>query len=108
MNEPQQMTSPPELSMEYWRQECQRLAGLLSEARSDRNAEVARLEAEKRGLEEERELLVWMNHERLTVTWNPYHMAFIVQRPEQVVGNIGKGPTVTDALRAARSQKGAA
>src|SRR5687767_11846150 len=49
------------------------------------------------------ELLDWMNQERLTVTWNPYHDAFIVQRYHQVCGNIGVGKTVIEALAAART-----
>lgn len=51
------------------------------------------------------ELLEWQNKERLTVTWNHWHGAFIVQGQHQVCGNMGRGKTVIEALRAARAAK---
>lgn len=53
----------------------------------------------------DKELLEWQNKERLTVTWNDRHGAFIVQGQHQVCGNMGRGKTVIEALRAARAAK---
>lgn len=52
------------------------------------------------------ELIEWQNQERLTVTWNDLHGAFVVQGPRQVVGNMGRGQTVIEALDAARAKDG--
>jgi hypothetical protein len=104
------MTSPPELSMEYWRAECQRLAGLLSEARSDRNATVARLEAEKRGLEEDKARLDWLETQGRIGSWIAMYedhggpeswKTWEVTEP-QADGYEGSGMTVRQAIDAAR------
>lgn len=57
------------------------------------------------GTRDDWSLIEWQNKERLTVTWNDRHGAFIVQGQRQVCGNMGRGKTVIEALRAARAAK---
>lgn len=84
----------------------------------DYGARVARLETEiaalKRDrdeckarvqeLEKDRARLDWIETGRKHISWNSYGFCWIVQEPEQIVGNIGKSSTAREAIDAAMKE----